>query len=79
MVTARVRSWSALTNILEVSNVTGNFVAGESIVGTSSSASYYLRKIDTKLLSDGFADNDKIEEEADNIIDFSEGNPFGMP
>lgn len=78
-VTARVRSWNAVSNVLEVSNVTGDFILGESIVGTASSASHYLRKIDTKLISDGFADNNTIEEEADNIIDFSEKNPFGMP
>lgn len=78
-VTARVRSWNAITNILEVSNVTGKFIEGENIVGSASSASHYLRRIDTLIAKDGFIDNDKIEEEADNIIDFSENNPFGMP
>ena len=28
---------------------------------------------------DSFADNDNIETRADDIIDFSKGNPFGMP
>ena len=78
-VTARVRSWNANTYTLEVSNVTGTFIAGENIVGTSSSASHYLRKIDSLIVKDGFANNDEIEEEADAIVDFSERNPFGMP
>jgi hypothetical protein len=78
-VTARVRSWNSETNILEISNANGEFVAGENIVGTSSSASHYLRKVDSLLVDDGFANNDEIEDEADKIIDFSESNPFGMP
>lgn len=78
-VTARVRSWSATTNILEVSNVTGQFISGENIVGTASSASYRLRTVDVFAVKDGFADNDEIENEANDIIDFDESNPFGMP
>jgi len=78
-VTARVRSWSSITNVLEVSQVNGEFIPGENIVGSASSASHYLRKIDTFAVKDGFSRNDEIEEEADNIIDFSENNPFGMP
>ena len=78
-VTARVRSWNSVTNILEVSQVTGEFIPGENIVGSASSASHYLRKIDTFAVKDGFTGNDEIEEEANKIIDFSENNPFGMP
>ena len=29
--------------------------------------------------NDGFDDNVRIETEADNIIDFTEENPFGTP
>jgi hypothetical protein len=78
-VTGRVRSWNSVTNVLEVSNVNGQFIAGENIVGTASSASYKLRLIDNFIIKDGFANNDEIEDEAENIIDFSEKNPFGMP
>jgi hypothetical protein len=45
--TARVRSWSSITNILEVSKVSGEFIAGETLVGTASSASRKLRSIDS--------------------------------
>lgn len=78
-VTARVKSWNKVTNILEVSQVNGEFIAGENIVGTSSSASHYLKKIEVFAVKDGFANNEEIEEEANEIIDFSETNPFGLP
>jgi len=78
-VTARVRSWNSITNILEISKVNGQFIPGENIVGSTSSASHYLRFIDTYTVKDGYSANDEIEEEADKIIDFSESNPFGMP
>ena len=77
--TARVRSWSSVTNILEVSKVTGQFIAGETLVGTASSASRTLRSIEIFAAKDGYSDNKNIEEEADSIIDFSNKNPFGMP
>jgi len=78
-VTARVRSWNSITNILEVSNVKGQFTAGENIVGAASSASYKLRSADVFATKDGFDNNEEIEREADKIIDFSDRNPFGMP
>ena len=77
--TARVRSWSSITNILEVSVVSGEFIAGETLVGTASSASRTLRSIEVFAVNDGYSDNKIIEEEADSIIDFSNKNPFGMP
>jgi len=78
-VTARVRSWNSITNVLEVSNVNGQFAAGENIVGSASSASYKLRSANVFAVKDGFANNEEIETEADEIVDFSEKNPFGMP
>jgi hypothetical protein len=77
--TARVRSWNVITNVLEVSTVSGSFTPGESIVGTASSASRKLRSIDVFAVQDGYSDNEIIETEADSIIDFSNTNPFGMP
>jgi hypothetical protein len=77
--TARVRSWNSVTNVLEVSKVSGEFVAGETLVGTESSASRTLRSIEVFAVKDGYSDNKNIEEEADSIIDFSNKNPFGMP
>jgi hypothetical protein len=77
--TARVKSWSIITNILEVASVTGSFIPGESIVGNASSASRKLRSIEDFVSQDQYSDNSDIEIEADSIIDFSNTNPFGMP
>jgi hypothetical protein len=78
-VTARVKSWNSTTNILQVSQINGSFIPGENIVGSASSASHYLRSVDVYAARDGYNDNENIEEEADQIIDFNEINPFGMP
>jgi hypothetical protein len=78
-VTAIVKSWNSITNVLQVSQVSGEFIAGENVVGSASSASHYLRSINVFPAKDGFADNEKIQEEGDKIIDFDEVNPFGMP
>ena len=77
--TARVRTWNSSTNILEVSNIAGTFVIGENIVGSTSGASHALLTADTNPTDDGFADNFNIQTEANDIIDFSEQNPFGIP
>lgn len=76
---ARVRSWNSITNLLEVSQVTGSFAIGEDIIGQVSGATHELRIINIDPIDDGYATNSEIENEADLIIDFSEKNPFGMP
>jgi len=78
-VTARVRKWDSVTKTLEISNVSGTFIKGETIVGSASSASYVISLINQNITNDRYASNDDIEIEADKIVDFSELNPFGMP
>jgi hypothetical protein len=77
--TALVKTWNAPTGSLEVYKITKNFVDGDIIVGTASSASYKLRVVNTSNISDPFAQNAIIQQEADKILDFSEKNPFGTP
>lgn len=76
--TARVRSWS-FTNVLDVSNIAGEFKVGEVLTGSESGATHRVLFVDKFPTDDGFADNFNIEAESDNIIDFSENNPFGTP
>jgi len=76
--TARVRTWDSSTNTLEVASITGTFLRGETLTGGSSGAAHVLRVVDTSLDA-GFADNYNIETQADEILDFSEANPFGTP
>ena len=77
--TARVREWNSVTSELKISNVEGVFLRKETITGGSSNAVHTIRLIDLTNFDDGFGDNDNFETEADAILDFSEGNPFGQP
>lgn len=77
--TARVRVWDADNNILEIGTVAGTFTAGETIIGSASTATHVIKVVNNDVNDDGFADNTDIETEADSILDFSETNPFGIP
>ena len=77
--TARVRTWNGSTNILEVASVDGTFTLGETLTGGTSGATRALRLRDLDPDNVEFADNYNIETEADDILDFSEQNPFGTP
>lgn len=79
---ARVKSWDKDTNVLKVSFVSigssiSGFYPGETIVGSSSSASYAVSTFDQWDLYDKYGENKMIEDEADQVIDFSQSNPFG--
>ena len=76
---ARVRTWNTTTNTLELGNVTGTFVPGETIVGSKSSATHTIFSLDAEPAEDGFAQNTILETEADGFLDFTERNPFGIP
>ena len=77
--TARIRTWDATTNELEIYNITGTFRAGETITGSSSGASHLIRVVDDTNFDTGYGENDEFELQADAILDFSENNPFGTP
>jgi hypothetical protein len=80
--TGRVKSWDKDTKILKVSFVNNasnkGFYNGELIVGSASSATYAVSSYDTWDEYDKYSENVQIETEADNIVDFSESNPFGI-
>jgi hypothetical protein len=79
--TAYVSKWDSDTRQLEVKITSGTFALGETVVGLGTtsgySASYKILSIDRDDLYDPYAENISIEDEADNILDFSERNPFG--
>ena len=62
---------------LRVSLNSGAFRAGEVLVGSISSARYIVDSYDTDSFEDPFDANSDIETEADALLDFTEGNPFG--
>lgn len=80
--TAYVNDWDYDTRILQVKTLNGSFIRGESVVGMGttsggSNADYKIFSINTQDEYDDYADNIPIENEADEILDFSERNPFG--
>jgi len=77
--TGRVKSWDASTMELNVSITTGAFTVGEVITGSTSGATYEYQIVAATNTDDGFAENTPIQTAGDNIIDFTETNPFGMP
>ena len=73
---AYVASWDSTKNILKVSIPSGDFAIGEVVVGAG--ASYRIQSIQSEVDGDReFAQNETFEFEADQILDFSERNPFG--
>ncbi len=85
-VTARVKDYrkgvSTVPNvpaetILKVALNTGKFASGEVIVGSTSSARYYVKSHNLESYDNQFDSNEDIELEADLILDFTESNPFG--
>ena len=50
------------------------------MTGSKSGATQVIRIVDTQIGDDEeYADNFNIEAEADEILDFTEQNPFGVP
>jgi len=85
--TARVKVWDAGSRTLDVNMLTAmQFQVGEKIRGNESGAEYVILSVDYNQPNDypndeykanQYNDNANFETEADAILDFSEGNPFG--
>tara|TARA_R100000152_G_C6780923_1_gene214410 strand:- start:1725 stop:3383 length:1659 start_codon:yes stop_codon:yes gene_type:complete len=79
---AFVKKWDAANRKLEVSINTGDFRAGEFITGTASSARYQIFSWGDDLSSQAAGSeyfmNDEFETAADELLDFTETNPFGI-
>lgn len=75
---ARVKNWNINNKQLLISIISGDFIKGESIVGTASSALWTVKKYDDFITEDPYAQNDEIENAGIDIIDFSQDNPFGV-
>jgi len=77
-VVGRVKNWDADTGILQVGIMTGTFYEGERLVGSKSGATYETSTTGAaSTTTDKYQQNDDIEFDADQILDFSESNPFG--
>ena len=76
---AIVQSWIPSSNTLSVSNIAGEFIDSQSVIGQSSRANYLLASFDplNNPANKENYDNSYINTSADGILDFSEENPFG--
>jgi hypothetical protein len=75
--TARVRNWNINSRQLLVAQVTGDFISGETIVGTASSARWTVKQHTDMITEDPYDQSDEFENEGIGILDFTEENPFG--
>ena len=77
-VEAEVKSWDPTTRILQVINRTGTFATGEAVTGDVSGAVWVVGTFDTlNNTNSEYDQNREIEDSADNIVDWTERNPFG--
>lgn len=75
---AEVKSWDSATRKLEIINRTGTFTTAETVTGLTSGAKWSPESYDTlNNTNSEYDQNREIEDAADNIIDWTEGNPFG--
>ena len=79
---ARVKNWDLDTKILKLSQVgigttAFGFIPGEVVVGQESTASYSVAEYDDTDTYNEYDSNDEIETIADDILDFTQSNPFG--
>ena len=75
---AEVKAWDSATRSLQVINRTGTFTTAEVITGLTSGARWSPETFDTlNNVNSSYDQNREIEDDADNIVDWTEGNPFG--
>ena len=76
---AIVQNWNKPSKTLSITNISGEFIDDQVIIGAESNARYVLVTYDP--LRDSTRnetyDNMYIDNQANNIIDFTEINPFG--
>lgn len=62
---------------VELRSFTGEFVPNEILTGQDSGCTINISSFDELDIKDAYADNIKLENSADGILDFTETNPFG--
>ena len=79
----RVKEWDYDNALLKVSNVSigstvpSGFFPGETVVGQDSGASWMVQVYTHDDTYDKYTVNDEFESLGDNLLDFTESNPFG--
>ena len=77
--TANLVEWNAQEGFVKLKTPTGSFLVGELIVGSESGAQIVLDNRDEMATADPkYSESVTFENFGDDIIDFSETNPFGL-
>ena len=77
--TANLVEWNAQEGFVKLKTPTGTFLVGEVIVGSESGAQIVLDNRDEMATADPkYSESVTFENFGDDIIDFSETNPFGL-
>ena len=78
---ATVQGWKPLANTLTLSNIAGEFNKDHPIIGATSNARYMITLSDfdplKENLRDESYDNFVIQNQANNVVNLTEHNPFG--
>jgi hypothetical protein len=75
--TGLVKDWDSETKELKVTGFGTSFIVGDVVAGTESNAMYLISVAGEFETTSTYDDAEEIEEEADNILEFDEINPFG--
>ena len=76
--TAEVSRWDSVTRTLTVITRTGTFVEEETLLGSASNANWEVESFRTQEDPNTEYDQNKyLQDESDEVLDFSEKNPFG--
>ena len=75
--TARVNKWNSGESWVELSAFDGEFQTGETLTGSDSGFTINITTFDELNIKDAYADNLDFETLGDNLLDFTEVNPFG--
>lgn len=78
--TATVVSWDKPTRTLKLKDIYGQFTSGVRVFGDISGANYSMNSVNLlENVNDLLDNNSELRVQANNILDFSEINPFGRP
>ena len=75
--TAKVNKWNSTESWVELRAFNGEFQVGETLTGSDSGFTINITTFDELNIKDAYADNLEFETLGDNLLDFTEFNPFG--
>lgn len=78
-VSGMVQAWSNTTGVLSLRNLTGEFSEDMVLKGSTSGAHYIIATATPAFTSNTTVDNAILVQRQDDIIDFTESNPFSEP